>query len=89
MGIILTMHKLQEAKVAKRTHWDDIALEEVDLLIERFSAVSPIRPCDIFDLTYSSALSTMGIILTYMFILFQLKLETRNLVAKMNIFSPH
>ena len=47
----------------------------LEVTIERFSMSSPIRPLDMFDLNASSAMSIFGLLLTYLIVLFQLKVS--------------
>ena len=47
----------------------------LEVTIERFSMSSPIRPMDMFDLNGGSAMSILGLLLTYLIVLFQFKVS--------------
>ena len=46
----------------------------LDTLIQTYANSSPVRPLDMFNVNYSSGTTMLGLILTYMFILLQLKM---------------
>ncbi len=50
----------------------------LDTLIEFLSCPSPLRPLDIFNVNLSSGVALLGLILTYMIILLQLKLGEKS-----------
>ena len=60
--------------------------KKLEILISRFSTKSsPIRPCDVFDVNTSSFISISGIIITYLIVLLQFKLNAKPLDNPMNV----
>ena len=46
----------------------------LEVAIERFSRAAPIRPMDVFDLNLASGASILGLLVTYLIVLFQFKI---------------
>ena len=65
-----TLQKMKLAHVTKLTVQQNCAL---DILIENYSVECPVRPLDIFNLNYSTALSAFGLCFTYVIVLLQFK----------------
>ena len=60
--------------------------KKLEVLISRFSTKSsPIRPCDVFDVNTASFVSISGIIITYLIVLLQFKLNAKPMDNPMNI----
>ena len=57
----------------------------LEVTIERFTRPSPIRPMDMFDLNYASAMSIFGLLLTYLIVLFQFKASDNYLPSDMDL----
>ncbi len=64
--------KLQD-RLLLRSSDPDVDREEARVLIDRFSASSPLRPMDMFDMHYESGASLAGLIFTYVIVLLQFK----------------
>ena len=47
--------------------------KHVEVVVERFSKSAPIRPKDMFDLNLANGASILGLILTYLIVLYSFK----------------
>ena len=64
---------LEQFQVGSDDDLDDKQRRELGVLTGLFSNPAPIRPCDTFNLNYSTTLAIMNTILTYLVILVQFK----------------
>ncbi len=66
---------LQKIVVAGATDLSLRELSQYEMLVDWFAKSSPIRPKDMFNLNFSSAATICGIVMTYMLVLVQFKVE--------------
>jgi hypothetical protein len=64
---------LQDLFIAKATILSANERAQIDVLIERYSKDSPMRPMDMFSMNRASGISMSGLILTYIIVLLQFK----------------
>jgi hypothetical protein len=56
-------------------YFDESTTARMNILIDNFATISPIRPLDSFNLNWSTGIAACGVLMTYIVVLLQFRIS--------------